>query len=195
MKRRTRIIISIVFLLTSLLSSFYFLPKESELYLKSDISELRSSILPISILLSIVLAFIIAFHKSEFNGGKWSKVIYIGYIGITSYLILSLTSDLLTTIALKTNRITKNETVNKNFVMSTYTVTTNGELTESGPWVIKSENKYEVRGRIKDKSYEDDVDGIFMDKNDYAKIEHKEEFKITLSNGLFGIPYEPIINE
>ena len=152
MKRRTRIIIAIVFLTLSLLSSFYFLPKESELYLKNDISELRSSILPISILLSIVLVSLIASHKSEFNIGKWSKIIYIGDIVITSILILNFTSDLLTTIVLKTNRISKNVAVNENFVISKFTVTTNGEVSESIPLVIKSKDKYEVRGRIEDKS-------------------------------------------
>ena len=195
MKRRTRIIIAIVFLTLSLLSSFYFLPKESELYLKNDISELRSSILPISILLSIVLVSLIASHKSEFNIGKWSKIIYIGDIVITSILILNFTSDLLTTIILKTNRISKNVAVNENFVISKFTVTTNGEVSESIPLVIKSKDKYEVRGRIEDKSYQDDVERIFIDKSEYGKIEHKEEFRITLSTGLFGIPYEPIINE
>ncbi|MBD3892233.1 hypothetical protein [Olleya marilimosa] len=79
--------------------------------------------------------------------------------------------------------------------MSTFTVTSNGELTESGPWVIKSADKYEVRGRVSDKSYDNDVDGIFMDKNDYTKIEQKKEFGITLQKGLFGIPYEPIVKK
>mgnify|MGYP001025135929 FL=1 len=195
MKRRTRTIIGIAFLGIALLCSFHFLPKESELYLKSDISELRNSILPISIIFSFVFAYLIAFHRTEYNGGKWSKAIYIGYIGIMSYLIFGITSDLLTTIVLKTNRISKTEKLNKNFVMSTFTVTSNGELTESGPWVIKSLDKYEVRGRVSDKSYDNDVDGIFMDKNDYAKIEQKKEFGITLQKGLFGIPYEPIIKE
>ena len=193
MKRRTKTIIGITFLGIALFCSFYFLPKESELYLKSDITELRNSILPISIILSIVFAYLIAFHRTEYNGGKWSKAIYIVYIGIMSYLIFGITSDLLTTIVLKTNRISKTETLNKNFVMSTLTVTSNGKLTESGPWVIRSEDKYEVRGRLSDKSYEKDVDGIFMDKKDYMKIEHMKEFGITFQKGLFGIPYEPTV--
>jgi hypothetical protein len=195
MKRRTRTIIGIAFLGIALFCSSYFLPKESELYLKSDISELRNSILPISIIFSIVFAYLIAFHKTEYNGGKWSKAIYIVYIGMMGYLFFGMTSDLLTTIVLKTNRISKTETLNKNFVMSTFTVTSNGKLTESGPWVIKSEDKYEVRGRLSDKSYENDVDGIFMEINDYLKIEEKKEFGITLQQGLFGIPFKPIIKE
>ncbi len=177
------------------MSAFYFLPKESELYLKSDISDLRNSLLPISIILSIVFAFLTVFDKTEFVGRKWSKAIYIGYIGIMSYLIFGLTSDLLITIALKANRVNTTQKLNKTFIISTFSITTNGEKTESGLWVIKSENKYEVRGRLLDKSYEDDVDGIFMNINDYKKIEQKKEFAITLQKGLFGIPYAPIIKE
>ena len=194
MKRRTRTIIGIAFFGIASFCSFYFLPKESELYLKSDISELRNSILPISIIFSIVFAYLIAFHKTEYNGGKWSKAIYIGYIGMMSYLIFGMTSDLLTTVALKTNRISKTETLNKNFLISTNSITSNGIKTIT-PWVIKRENTYEVRGRISDKSYEDDVDGIFMNSADYKKVQDKKEFGITLEKGLFGIPYKPIIKE
>ena len=195
MKKQTRIIIGIIFLGITLLCNLLFLPEESELYLKSDILHLRKSLLPISIILSIFFAFVIIFNKTEFNDGKWSKAIYIGYIGMMSYLIFGLTSDLLTTVVLKTNRVSKTETLKKNFVISTFTITTNGTISESGPWIIKSDNKYEVRGRFTGKSYDENVDGIFMNINEYDKIEKKKEFDITIKNGLFGIPYEPKVSE
>ncbi len=195
MKKRTRIIIGLIFLVTSLSSAFYFLPKESELYLTTDISDLQKTLLPISIVLSIIISSILVFKKSEFNGGNSSRITHIGYIGIMSYLIYSLSSSLLTTVALKINRVFKTETTDKNFVMSTMTFRSNGELISSEPWVVKSDSKYEVRGRITGKSYNDNVDGIFMDKSDYLKIEQKKEFGITLVSGLFGIPYEPTLKE
>ena len=176
-------------------STFYFLPNESELYLKSDILKLRNFLLPISIVLSIIFAFLLVFDRTEYNGGKWSKAMYILYIGMMSYLAFSLTSDLLTTIALKTNRTANNQTLDKNFVISTITVSSNGEIVESEPWVIESENKYEVRGRISGKTYDKDVDGIYMDENDYAKISQKKEFAITLQKGLYGILYKPTLKE
>jgi hypothetical protein len=195
MKKRTRIIIGLIFLVTSWSSAFYFLPKESELYLTTDISDLQKTLLPISITLSIIISSILVFKKSEYNGGNWSRISHLGYIGILSYLIYSLSSSLLTTVTLKMNRISKTETTDKNFVMSTMTIRENGKLISSEPWVIKSDGKYEVRGRITGKSYDDNVDGIFMDKSDYAKVEQKKEFGITLVNGLFGIPYEPTLKE
>lgn len=195
MNRLNRKIIGIVFVTIFLVTSFYFLPQESKFYLKSDVSELKNSLLPVSILTSIILAYITVFRKSEFSGSKWNKTIYVGYIGIMSCLVFNITSDFLTTIVLKTNRISSTEKLNKNFVMSTFTVTTNGKITESGPWVIKSENNYEIRGKLSDKLYENDVDGIFIDKQDFAKIEQKKEFAITLTKGLLGIPFEPILIE
>jgi hypothetical protein len=194
-KKRTRIIIGLIFLVVSLSSSFYFLPKESELYMTTDISNLQNTLLPISIALSIIIASILFFKKPEYNGGNWSRISSIGYIGIMSYLIYSFSSSLLTTVALKMNRVSETETLNKNFVISTMTFNSNGQLIRSEPWVIKSEDKYEVRGKITGKSYDDNVDGIFMSKSDYAKIEQKKEFGITLRNGLFEIPYEPTLKE
>ncbi|PWH81646.1 hypothetical protein DIS18_13260 [Algibacter marinivivus] len=161
----------------------------------TDISDLQKTLLPISIALSIIISSILVFKKSEYNGGNWSRISHLGYIGIMSYLIYSLSSSLLTTVTLKMNRISKTETTEKNFVMSTMTFRENGKLISSEPWVIKSDGKYEVRGRITGKSYDDNVDGIFMDKSDYAKVEQKKEFGITLVNGLFGIPYEPTLKE
>ena len=69
-KKRTRIIIGLIFLVVSLSSSFYFLPKESELYMTTDISNLQNTLLPISIALSIIIASILFFKKPEYNGGN-----------------------------------------------------------------------------------------------------------------------------
>jgi len=180
----------------TLLSTFYFLPKESELYLKSDISDLRNSLLPISIILSIVFAFLIVFDKTEYTGGKWSKIVYIGYVGIMSYLILSMTSDLLTTVSLKINRISTTQTLNKNFEI-TYNLYTSNDKTDTIAWINHSENKHIIHGRISDRYYEDGVDRIIADNNDYAKIakiELKKEFNIKLKKGLLGILFDPKVS-
>ncbi len=197
MKKRTRIIVGIIFSSLALISVLYFLPRESELYLESDISDLQNSLLPISITSSIVLAFIIVFDKSEFNDGKWSKAMYIGYIGIMSYLVFGLNSNLITNIALRLNRVTENQTVIENFIVTNNYHISNGKR-DTIPWINHSENKHIIHGRISNRNYEDGVDGIIMNDIDYekiAKIEPKIEFNFKLKKGLFGILYEPKLSE
>jgi hypothetical protein len=197
MKRRTRIIIGIAFMSLALLSTFHFLPKESELYLESDISDFQNSIFPISILLSIVLAFLIVFDKSEYTGGKWSKIVYIGYIGMMSYLIFSMTSDLLTTFTLKINRISTTQTLNKNFEI-THNLYTSNNKTDTIAWINHSEYKHIIHGRISDRHYEDGVDRVITNDIEYSRIAKKElkkEFNIKLKKGLLGILFDPKISE
>ncbi len=171
------------------------MPLESRLYLTTDIYSLRNSLLPVSILLSILISFLILFRKSEFNGGKWSKSFYVFYILTMSYLVHTLTSDLCMTIALKTNRITTKSVGNEAFVPSTITTTNNKGEPDSKLWVVMHDEIYEVRGRIAGKLYDNDVDSIFMDYDDFMKISEKKEFEITMQNGLFGIPFNPKILE
>lgn len=197
MKKRTRIIIGIAFFGICLLCTFHILPSESEHYLKSDISNFENSTLPLSIILSILFAFIILFDKSEFTGGKLFKVMYIGYIGIMSYLAFSMTSDLLTTVALKINRIEATQTLNKTFEVA-HNFYTSDNKTDTIAWINHSENKHIIHGRVSDRNYEHGVDRIIANDYEYSKIaikELKKKFNITLKKGLLGIPYEPKILE
>lgn len=197
MKRHIRIIIGIVFLGISLFCSFYILPTESELYLKSDVSNLENSIFPITIIISIVLAFLMFFDKTEFYGSKWSKLMYIGYIGMMSYLILIFTSDILTAVTLKINRISITQTLNKSFEISYNSSTYNGD-TYTSPWIRHFENKYIIYGRISDRYYEDGVDRIIANDDEYNRIvkeEPKKRLSIKLKKGLFGIWFDPKISE
>ena len=180
-----------------MLCTFYFLPKESELYLKSDISNLQNAIFPLLIILSIAFAFIMLFDKTEFNGSKWSKVAYIGYIGIMSYLIFSMTSDLLTTATLKINRISTSQMIYKKFEI-THNLHTSNNKTDTIAWINHSENKHIIHGRITDKHYEVGVDRIIANDSEYsriAKVELKKKFNIKLKKGLFGIAFDPKISE
>ncbi|MBC8753835.1 hypothetical protein H2O64_04085 [Kordia sp. YSTF-M3] len=192
MKRRNRIIVAIIFLVTFFLCDFYLLPDESEHYLKSDIINLEQSLLPISIILSIIIAFFTTFDKSEFGNSIRAKIGSIVYVGVMSYLFFGLTSSLVTTVALKTNRITETETLTKNFVITNNIFKYNNRI-DTIPSINHFENKHNVRGRISGKVYKDGVDGIFMNTDDYTIIQGEKEFEITLKTGFFGIPYDPKI--
>lgn len=197
MKKRIRIIIGIAFFGISLLCTFHFLPNESEHYLKSDISNFENSVLPLSIILSILFAFIILFDKSEFTGSKLFKAIYIGYIGMMSYLAFSMTSDLLMTVSLKINRISTTQTLNKTFEVTDNFYTSN-KKTDTIAWINHSENKHIIHGRISDRNYEHGVDRIIANDYEYSKIaktELNKKFNISLKRGLLGIAFEPKISE
>ncbi|MEM5564938.1 hypothetical protein WNY78_07470 [Psychroserpens sp. AS72] len=176
------------------LATFKLLPTESKLYLITDVDKLRNNILPITIVLSILISFLIIFRKSEFTGGKWSKSFYIFYVLMMSYLVHTFTSDLCMTIALKTNRITSISVSNETFVASTITDNSDGE-SNSRIWVVMHDEMYEVRGRIAGKLYDNDVDSMFMHYDDFMEISEKKEFEITMQNGIFGIPFKPELIE
>jgi hypothetical protein len=181
MKKRTRIIIGILFFGIYFLCVFYFLPKESLIYLKSDITDLKNILLPISILLSTVLAFLIIFNQKEFGQKKWQKLNHIIYIGIMSFLIYPMVSDSLLTFGLKVNRLSENDNVSENFIIS---VKDNYGTGENAVW-----------GRIPDKTKYGKTEKLNLSQTIYNKVKENQEIEITLKIGIFGIPYEPVINE
>ncbi len=192
MKRRNRNTVAIIFLATSFLCIFYLFPNESEHYLKSDITDLEQSLLPISIILSVVITYFIIFDKSEFGSSIGSKIESIFYIGIMSYLCFGFTSSLVTTIALKINRISETETLTKNFVI-THNIHKYNDRIDTIPSINHYENKHVVHGRISGKVYKDEVEGISINTNEYIIIQGRKEFEITLKTGFLGIPYDPKI--
>lgn len=193
--RRIKTVFGIIVVMLFITSSFVLLPADYELYLTTDIASLRQSLLLISILLSISITFLFVFNKTQFNKGKWSKVIHIGYIYLFGFGFSYFTSNILTTITLQVNRLTTAKTFAKTFLASTIETTNNEGVTDSKLWVVMHDEIYEVRGRILHKSYDDNVDGLFMNYDDFMKIADKKEFEITLEEGVFGIPFNPKVIE
>jgi hypothetical protein len=181
MKIRTRIIIGIAIVGISLLCIFYFLPKESTLYLKSDMADFKKSIIPISIILSITITLSIIFDRTEFNGKKWSKILYILYLGMMCYIIYPMISDTILTLGLKTNRFSSNESITKNFIVT---------VKDS-----YSELNNTVWGRIPNKMYDGEIDKLKLNQEEYDSVSEKQEIILELEKGLFGIPFNPTIKK
>jgi hypothetical protein len=181
MKRRNRIIVGILFFGIYFLCVRYFLPEESLNYLRSDLTELKKVLFAISIILSIVIAFLIVFDRNEFNGTKWSKFSYLIYIGTMSYLTFPMTSDIVLTAGIKLNEISANEIVNKKFKVA-----------------FKEKNNdsdYMAWGKIPNRTYEGRIDNLKLTKKEYDLVNENQELEIELKKGLFGIPFNPIMKE
>lgn len=179
MKRRTRIIIGIAIAGISLLCVFYFLPKESTLYLKSDTADFKKSIIPIAIILSIAITLSIVFDHNEYNGKKLSKILYILYLGMMCYIIYPMIAVTVLTLGLKINRISNGESINKNFIV---TIKDNfGDISNT------------VWGRIPNKTYNGGIDKLQLNQKDYDLVKENQEIELKLDRGLFGIPFNPTI--
>jgi hypothetical protein len=181
MKRRTRIIIGIAIVGISLLCVFCFLPQESTLYLKSDIADFKKSIMPISIVLSIVITLLIIFDRTEYNGKKWSKILYILYLGMMCYIINPIISETILTIGLKTNRLSSSESITKNFIVT---------VKDS-----YSDLNNTVWGRIPNKMYDGEIDKLKLNQKEYDLVNEKQEVILEMEKGLFGIPFNPNIKK
>ena len=181
MKKLTRIIIGITVVGILWLNSFYFLPKESLLYLKSDMNDFKKSIMPISIILSIAITFLIIFDLTEYKGKKWSKIIYILYIGIMSFIFYPMISDTILTLGLKTNRLSSNESITKNFII---TVKDNFSDLNNTVW-----------GRIPNKTYDGEIDKLKLSQTEYDLVNEKQEIELKMEKGIFGIPFNPIMKK
>ncbi len=179
MKRRNRIIIGILFFGIYWLCVKNILPKESLSYLNSDLTEFKRLFSPISIIFSIIIAFLIVFDLNEFKGTKLSKLFYIIYIGIMSYLSYPFTSEIVLTTGLKLNGISSNGTVIKKFKVA-----------------FKEKNddlKYMVWGKILNKTYDGRIDKLNLTKKEYDLAYENQELELEFEKGLFGIPYNPNI--
>ena len=195
LKKHKRIIIGFTVIAFLCLATFKLLPIESKLFLITDIANLRKGMLPMTIILSLLFSFSLIFRRSEFTGGKFFKGFYVLYLLMMSYIMHDLISNFCMTIALKTNRLSTSETTRQIFVPSTIATTNGKGEKDSKLWVVMHDEIYEVRGRIINKLYEDDVDSVFMDYDDFMKISEKKEFEITMQNGLLGIPFNPKLLE
>ncbi|WP_178985151.1 hypothetical protein [Winogradskyella helgolandensis] len=181
MKRRNRIIIGILFFGIYWLCVKNILPKESSDYLNSDLTEFKRLFSPISIIFSIIIAFLIVFDLKEFKGTKLSKFFYIIYIGMMSYLSYPFASDIVLTIGIKLNGMSNNGTVIKKFKVA-----------------FKEKNNdlnYMVWGKIPNKTYDGRIDNLKVTKKDYELISENQELELKLENGLFKIPFNPIIKK
>lgn len=178
MKKRNRIIfiIGITLIYTSIV--LFFFPKESEFYLKSDIKEFENSLIPISAIFSFVIVFLAFFDKKDFTGNKLTKIIQIGFIGIMSYFLFQQNSKIVTTVGLYINRLSVKEFLTQEFIVN-----------------FKRENEPYILGRITNRNYESELDKVKLKQTEFNKIMEKETIKLKFKKGLFGIPYEPIINE
>ncbi len=181
MKRRNRIIIGIFFFGIYFLCAKYFLPEQSLNYLRSDLTEFKNLFLPISIIFSILMATLIAFDLKEFEGSKLSKLFYILYIGMMSYLSYPFASDIILSAGIKLNGISSDEIVSKKFNVA-----------------FKEKNndlEYMVWGKIQNKTYEGGNDNLKLTKKEYDLINENQEIEIELKKGLFGIAFNPIIKK
>ena len=180
MKKRTRIIIGIIVVGILLLNSFYFLPQESSLYLKSDIANFKKSIMPISIILTLIITLFGTFDRKEYSGKIWSKLIHILYIGMMCIIIYPIISDFVVSLGLKTNRLSSNESINKNFIVT---------------FKNRTDSENLVYGRIPNRKYDGPIDRLNLNKKEFELINEKQMVELEMRNGLFGIPFNPIIKE
>ncbi|WP_225037341.1 hypothetical protein [Winogradskyella sp. SM1960] len=181
MKKRTRIIIGIIVVGILLLNSFYFLPQESSLYLKSDISDFKKSIMPISIILTLIITLFGTFDRKEYGGKIWSKLIHILYIGMMCIIIYPIISDFVVSLGLKTNRLSSNELITKNFIVTV----------KDG----YSDLNNTVWGRIPNKMYDGEIDKLKLNQKEYKSVNEKQEIVLEMEKGLFGIAFNPTIKK
>ena len=181
MKKRTRIIIGIAVAGILFLNSFYFLQGESLLYLKSDITDFKKLIMPISIISTILFTFLVIFDKTEYGLKIWSKIGHIFYIGIMCVVIYPVISNFILMVGLKANRLSSNEIINKNFIVTVkdgYSDLTNT-----------------VWGRIPNRIYNGEIDKLKLSKKEYDLINEKQEIELKMEKGIFGIPFNPILKK
>ncbi|MGJ8746082.1 hypothetical protein [Polaribacter sp.] len=176
-----RIIIGIVVAGILLLNSFYFLQWESLLYLKSDITDFKKLIMPISIILTILVTFFGIFDKIEYGVKIWSKIGHIFYIGMMCIIIYPVISDFVLMIGLKTNRLSSNEIITKKFIVTF----------KPNYWDLNNT----VWGIIPNKIYENGIDNLKLNEKDFNLVYKNQEIELELEKGLFGIPFNPIIKK
>ena len=177
MKRLYRIIIGVLFLGIYGICEYNLSYSESEIYLKSDINELKDTLFFVSILISIVVAFLIVFEEN-LAGGKWKKIEHIFYIGIMSFLIYPMSASIMLVSGLKLNRISENGQYNESFIISVKDLYGN--------------NDNYVWGRIPNKTESGQTEKIKLSQTLYEEVEENQEIKLNLKRGIFGIPYDPI---
>ena len=181
MKKHIRTIIAILIIAIFMLNSFYLFPKESDLYLKSDIRDFTKSVMPISIILSIAITFRGIFDRNEYKGKIWAKLSHLLYLGMLCIIIYPLISDFVLAVGLKVNRISSNESINKNFI-----VTFKDSYSDSENFVY---------GRIQNRKYDGPIDKLNLNKKEFELINEKQKIELEMRNGLFGIPFNPIIKQ
>ena len=178
MKKHIRTIIPILIIAILLLNSFYFLPKESELYFKSDIRSFTKSIMPISVILTIAITFWRIFDRNEYNDKIWTKISHFLYVGMMCIIIYPLISDFVLAVGLKLNRISSNESINKNFIVT---------------FKNRTDSENLVYGIISNRKYDGPIDRLILNEKEFDLINEKQEIELKMRNGLFGIPFNAMI--
>jgi hypothetical protein len=178
MKKRKRIIFIITFILIYIWVAFFFLPRESEHYLKSDIDEFENSLVIISAIVSFIVLFLGVFDKKRFTEKKTSKIIYIGFIGIMSYFLFQQNSKIVTAIGLYSNRLSSDCFLTKEFIVN-----------------FKMDNKPYVLGRLKNKYYDTEIDKVELKQTEFDKVTEKATIVLKFKKGMLGIPFDPIKKE
>ncbi|SFJ30862.1 hypothetical protein SAMN05443431_10654 [Olleya namhaensis] len=144
-------------------------------------TDFKKSIMPLSIVLSIAITLLIIFDRTEYNGKKWSKIMYILYLGMTCYIIYPMISDTVLTLGLKINRLSSSKSITKKFIVTFKD--SNGDLSNT------------VWGRIPNKMYDGEIDKLKLNQKEYNSVSEKQEIILELEKGLFGIPFNPIMKE
>jgi hypothetical protein len=174
MKRRNRIIFIIGITLIHFSVIFHFFPKESEYYLKSDITEFENSLFPISAIISFIIVFLAFFEKKDFGKSKITKIIQIGFLVFMSYFLFQQNSKIVTTVGLYINRLHKKEYLIQEFKVN-----------------FKLDYKPHILGRITNRNYEFELDKVELKQTEFNKILEKETIKLKFKVGIFGIPFDP----
>ncbi|RAJ14540.1 hypothetical protein LY08_01716 [Olleya aquimaris] len=136
--------------------------------------------MPISIILSIAITFRGIFEQTKYEGKIWNKISHLLYIVLMCIIIYPLISDFVLAIGLKVNRISSNESINENFTVT---------------YKNSSDTQNFAYGIIPNRKYDGPIDKLYLNKKEFELIYDKQEIKIEMQNGLFGIPFNPIIKE
>lgn len=137
--------------------------------------------MPISIIFSMIITFLIVFDRTEYNEGKMSKIMYLIYIGMMCYIVYPLVSGSVMTIGLKTNRLSSNELITEKFIVTVKD--SYGDLDNT------------VWGRIPNKTEYGKTEKLKLSQVVYDKVKKNQEIELKLKIGLLGVPYDPIIKE
>ena len=182
-RRRIRIqgVIGLIISGISFLCVYYFLPKESSLYFRSDVTEFKDSMMPISIIVSLAIPLLFISNRIEYDGKIRTKIYSVIYIGLFGLFIHPLFSDTILTLGLKANRWSSNELITKNFKV----------MIKEG--YLELDNT--VWGIIPDKTYENEIDQLELSKEDYNLVKEHQEIILELKKGVFGIPFHPVLKK
>ena len=183
MKKRNKIITVVILLLGYFVSVYYVLPKISEYYLESDISEFENStlILIISIALSIILTLLLVLDTSQFKLSIWKKINHVFLLSFMGYSIFSMGKYSLPAVGLLINKLSHSETFSKNFIISHKDIR-------------KGDGQY-VFGNYLEEVNKVKKDRLFVGKEQYSKLKAGLVLNLSLKKGILSIPFEPLIVE